>query len=66
MSLLVLFIVSYNGIGVKEVLRKQNLDGANRSLLHHVICCRRLFHSAVEFDKFFPVDRVHLHHKNPL
>jgi len=29
--------ISYNGSGVKEVLSKQNLDEAKRSLLHRVI-----------------------------
>ena len=29
----------HNGIGVKEVLRKQFLDGAKHSLLHRVIWC---------------------------
>jgi len=40
------------GIGVKEVLHKQNLDGAKRSLLHRVIRCWSL--SAIDsIDYYF-------------
>lgn len=48
--------ISDNGIGVKEVLCKQFLDGATHSLLHHVIwCCRHfitIFHHFKHLHRF--------------